>query len=287
METVLKLEKRPKQLALGDILIASGRLDKDKIKQILTDQQQTKRSFGESAVALNLVSQDDIAQALSQQYDFPYLNKGDSNVDESIIAAYQPQSSKVETFRRIRSKLMLRWLAAEKPNKKLAIYAEEPESGCSWMTANLGVVFAQLGERTLVIDCDLRQPSQHELFGCSNKKGLSGILRGAYGPEVIQPVQNLSQLQVLTAGPVPPNPQELLSQSSFGQLLNTLQERFDVILIDAPDNRSGDAQLVLVQTGQTIIMCRKNSSSVEATRLQLEQLRELGVTIAGSVLNTF
>src|SRR3712207_4681642 len=99
---------------------------------------------------------------------------------------------------------------------------------------SLAVLFSQMGKRTLVIDADLRKPRQHRIFGLPGKIGLSALLAGRAGAEVMCEIKQLPGLTVLPAGVLPPNPQELLSRPQFQRLIQSLRGMYEVILVDTP-----------------------------------------------------
>jgi receptor protein-tyrosine kinase len=202
--------------SIGAILIDNGRLTPDAAERILKLQKEQGLRFGDAAIQLGLLSEADIQQALSRQYDYPYLMPGDERVSEEVVAAFKPFSPIVEQLRAVRSQLMLRWFDAEIGHKTLAVVSASRADGRSFTAANLAVVFSQLGERTLLIDADLRNPSQHQLFRLENKLGLSSLLAGrAELAEAITRIPGLIDLSVLPAGATPPNPQELLARPVF------------------------------------------------------------------------
>ena len=165
--------------SIGAILIDSGRLTPEAAARILEVQKAESLRFGDAAIMLGLLTEEDVQQALSQQYSFPYLQPGDDSASEEVVAAFHPFTPVVEQLRALRSQLSLRWFDAEpEKHKALAIVSPESGDGRSFVAANLAVVFSQLGARTLLVDADLRKPRQHELFHLPNKLGLSSVLAG-------------------------------------------------------------------------------------------------------------
>jgi protein-tyrosine kinase len=157
--------------------------------------------------------------------------------------------------------------------------------GRSYVAANLAIVFSQLGERTLLIDADLRRPRQHSLFRLSNAHGLSSVLAGR-AEDAIQRVPGLMDLSILTAGPTPPNPQELLSRTAFPRLLEKAAESFGVIIIDAPPlKESADAQTIAVRAGAVVLLARKHRSRLAEVRAAAQTLRDARASIIGIMLN--
>ncbi|MBC7803881.1 MAG: chain length determinant protein tyrosine kinase EpsG [Candidatus Parcubacteria bacterium] len=273
---------------IGAMLIDAGRLKLDDAERVMRLQREENLRFGDAALRLGVLTQADIDFALSQQFDFPYLLAGQSAVSEKVIAAYAPLAPQVEALRSLRSQLMLRWLDAEPEYKALAILSSARAEGRSFIAANLAVVFAQLGERTLLIDADLRHPCQHQLFGLDNAVGLSAILSGRAGPEAVQRIPNLPSLSVLPAGAQPPNPQELLARQAFPELLKQLAAQLDVILLDTPAaSESADAQTVAVRAGAALIVARKNSARTWRVQGVSDSVAQGRATIVGAVLNSY
>ena len=160
--------------------------------------------------------------------------------------------------------------------------------GRSFIAANLAVVFAQLGEHTLLIDADMRNPCQHEIFGLENRVGLSAVLSDRGGSEVIQRIPGLTNLSVLTAGVLPPNPLELLARPIFQQLLGELGKNFDVILLDSPAaSEYADALTLAVSAGAALIVARKNFAPMWRVRGVSDSVAQTSAIIVGTVLNDF
>ena len=272
--------------SIGAILIDTGRLTADSAERILRLQKEQGKRFGDAAIELGLLGEDDIRFALASQFDYPYLAAGDSSLSHELVAAYKPFSPVVEQLRVLRSQLMLRWFDAEAQHKTLAIVSPGMSDGRSFIAANLAIVFSQLGERTLLIDADLRTPRQHELFKLGNNAGLSGLLAGRANAAAVVRVPTLLGLSVLPAGAVPPNPQELLGRPAFIETLHNLSRDFDVVIIDTPAaSEYADAQTIAVRAEAAIMLARKNQSSLPAMALLARNLQQSGATLVGSVLN--
>lgn len=274
--------------SIGAILIDAGKLAPDGAERILRLQKEEGIRFGEAAVKLGLASEADIQQALSRQFDYPYLLAGEALVSEEIVAAYKPFTPQVEALRALRSQLMLRWFGAEPERKALAVVSPARGEGRSFLAANLAVVFSQLGEHTLLIDADMRHPRQHELFGLENRSGLSAILSGRGEVNAIERIPSLLDLSVLSAGAVPPNPQELISRPLFSRLMEELGREFDVIIIDTPaGDGCADAQTLAVRAGAALLVAHKNVSRLRAARHLADGLTQASAMVVGVVLNEF
>jgi chain length determinant protein tyrosine kinase EpsG len=271
--------------SLGAILVAAGRLKAEDAERVFEAQEKLGLTYGDAAVTLGLITEDDINYALSRQFHYPYLQRGKSRVSETVSAAYDPFSPQIEALRALRSQLALRWFD-DRTRKTLAIVGSDAQEGRSWLAANLAVVFSQLGERTLLIDMDLRAPVQHKLFGLDNSIGLSSILAGRPVSNVIHKIPSLVDLAILTAGPVPPNPQELLSRPVLGKVFEQVANRFDVILIDTPPaSRFADYATIAARAGGALIITRQDQTRIRALNELCARLNDSGVVITGSVLN--
>ena len=274
---------------IGDILITTGRLSAQDAARILERQRQDNVQFGDAALALKILTREDIDFALSKQFDYAYLSEEDASLSPALVAAYKPFSRVGENLRAVRSQLVLRWFGADSARKVLAVVSPNKLEGRSFLAANLAIVFAQQGERTLLIDGDLRAApgkNQHALFKLGKSAGLSGLLAGRAGLEAILPVPGLAGLMVLPAGTVPPNPQELLGREAFGSLLRTTSQQYDVIIIDTPAaSACADAEIIASRAGAALIVARKNKSLVPQTTQLARRLQDSGVALVGSVLN--
>ena len=274
--------------SIGALLIDSGKLSAEDAEAVLRLQKEKGLRFGEAAIQLGFITQADIDRALSQQFDYPYLKPGESKVSEEVVAAYDPFSAQVESLRALRAQLMLRWFDHDAARTALAIVSAQRGEGRSYIAANLAVVFSQLGERTLLIDADLRNPRQHELFGIENRVGLSAILTGRAGMEAAHLIPGLLGLSVLPAGTLPPNPQELLGRLAFAQFLEQLTMHFDVVLLDSPAAaETADAQTLAVRAGAALVVVRKNSTRTWRVRGVSDSVAQAKAAIVGAVLNEF
>jgi chain length determinant protein tyrosine kinase EpsG len=274
--------------AIGALLVQAGKLGQQDVDAILRAQREAGQRFGATGMALGLLCQADVDYALSRQFDYTYLRRGDSAVSDEVVAAYEPFSPQVEALRALRAELMLRWFDGGPLRKVLAIVSEGGKEGRSYLAANLAVVLAQLGGRTLLIDSDLRNSRQHALFGLDNRIGLSGILSGRAGPEAIQRIPGLGNLSVLPAGALPPNPQELLTRPMFGHMLQQFAEHVDMILLDSPPAaESADAQTLAMRAGAALVVVRKSTSRMARVQHVAQSVKRAKSTIVGAVFNDF
>jgi receptor protein-tyrosine kinase len=274
--------------SIGAILMDAGLLSAEDAERILLLQKEKNLRFGDAAVALGILTESDIQFALSRQFSYPYLRAADQKqpLSAELVAAYQPFSSCVDQMRAIRSQLMLRWFDKAEQRQALAVVGTGRSEGRSYMAANLAVVFSQLGERTLLIDADLRRPRQHELFKLDNGVGLSTVLSERSRDEAIVRITDLVGLFVLPSGPTPPNPLELLSRPIFDDFIQRARSTFDVVIIDTSSLSEGeDGAMVAIRAGAAIVLAQATQTRVAEFNDLVQGLMNAGVTVVGSVLN--
>lgn len=271
---------------IGRLLLQLGKITYDDTEKILELQQEKGILFGDAAMELGLINSDDIQQVVAMQFNYHYLQAGQSNCSRDLVAAYEPFSEEVESFRALRSQLMMRWFKLG--HRTLAFVSPNSGDGVSYLISNLAVVFSQLGAKTLLIDANMRQPSQQKIFNVQHPIGLSDIIVGRGGMNAVRPVETIQDLYLLTAGTVPPNPQELLGRASFSYLMKIVSETYDVVLVDTPPIlESADAHAVVEQTGGAMIVSKLNQTKVDDVAKIRSQLEVTGAEIVGAIINEF
>jgi chain length determinant protein tyrosine kinase EpsG len=272
--------------AIGAILVEQGRLNPGQVEQIQQFSVANGLRFGDAAVKLQLLTRADIDLAVAQQFNYPTLARGGvGGVADDIVAGYLPQSEMVEPLRALRSQLELRW-AADDSRRILAITSCGRGEGRSWLAANLATVYAQMGKRTLLIDADMRHPRQHLLFNLNNAVGLSALLTGRAGREIVTRIHPQLRLFVLPAGNLPPNPHELLGRPVFELILGLFSEQYDIVIMDTPAaTEVADAQILAAQAGAAVIMARRNHTRRAELKATMLNFAQTGVNVIGSVVN--
>lgn len=271
---------------IGAILEAEGRLSAGDVAAVLRAQGEHGLRFGETAVHMNLITREDLRRAIAQQYDVPHLLPGARHIGHELIVAREPFDRVAEQLRALRTQLLIRWANEGMRRRQLAIVSPGPGEGRSYLAANLAVAFAQLGDRTLLIDCDLRRPRQHHIFDVPDRVGLSALLAGRADRGAIQPLPEFGRLWLLPAGARPPNPQELLSRDVFAALLEDLQAEFDVVLFDTPAaGQYADAQTVAYRAGSALVVARKDHTRLADTARVIGELADMGIRTVGTVFN--
>jgi capsular exopolysaccharide synthesis family protein len=205
----------------------------------------------------------------------------------SLITLINPSSPVSEQYRTIRTNIQFA-LAGDQQIKTMVVTSSGPSEGKSTTAVNMAVVFAQAGQRVLLVDADLRKPVIDKTFQLDNRSGLSTILStaGTIADEARKtPVENLS---VLLSGPKPPNPSELLNSPRMDQLLAEAKELYDIVIFDMPPVVAvTDAQIVSSKTDGTLLVVRENTSRKESLTkakklLDMVQAKVLGVVYNGA-----
>ncbi len=274
--------------SIGAILVDAGVLSIENAHRVIELQREKKIRFGEAAIELGLISEGDIRYALSYQYQYSYLPRSSGkHTNVELVAAYKPFSHEVDQLRAIRSQLMLRWYDKALNHAMLAIVGAGRAEGGSYLAANLAIVFAQMGERTLLIDADMRAPRQHVLFQLNNQLGFSSLLAGRSDvASAVMRIPYIENLDVLPAGPTPPNPLELLNRPTMAELFQYVRSAYDIVLIDTSSLRSGsDAMIVAARAGAALAVARANETKVTAFGELIAELKRSGIRVVGSVLN--
>jgi capsular exopolysaccharide synthesis family protein len=195
-----------------------------------------------------------------------------------------PTSEVAEAYRSVRTALYFG--AADEQTRSIVITSPSQGDGKSTLTANLAITMAQAGQRTLLIDGDLRKPQQQRIFQVDDAMGLSMILAGkCQASEAIQRT-GIRDLDVLPAGPTPPNPTEILNSDRFESLLHDLMAQYDHVLIDAPPVAPvSDARILAAMSEATLLVLRAEKSSRKASGQARDALLSVGANLLGVVVN--
>jgi chain length determinant protein tyrosine kinase EpsG len=269
---------------IGEIIRSKRPLSDGEIAHILVVQRRMKLRFGEAAVALDLVTQADVLWALSQQFNYPYSLDGRGLRGADLVVAVEPYGPQAEAFRDLRSKIMAN--DAAQGRQPLAVVSPDHGDGRTYVAANLAVTFSQLGERTVLVDGNLRDPGLHKVFGLKERASLSDLLNGRRPAKPFDRSADLPGLFIMQVGAPPPNPLELLQQPMFGILLRELQREFDRVIVDTPPARhTADARVIAATCRQSVLVGRHGKTEARTMNLLVDRLRRTQATIAGVVLN--
>lgn len=191
-----------------------------------------------------------------------------------------------ESYRHLRTSLLLS--SAGAAPRTILVTSSQPSEGKTTTAINTAFMLAQTGAQVLIIDCDLRRPRLHAHFNISNARGLTNCLSGEASEidSVIQSCEQVPNLKLLTSGPMPPNPAELLGSDEMRKLLNSLTQKFTHIIVDSPPAISfTDASILATFVDGVILVVHGGRSSRAVVRRAKQQLLDIGANIFGVVLN--
>ncbi|MBI3763152.1 MAG: CpsD/CapB family tyrosine-protein kinase [Chloroflexi bacterium] len=204
---------------------------------------------------------------------------------DSLVTLSQPRSSAAEAYRTLRTNLM--FTSLDKPLTTLLVTSAAPDEGKSTTLANLAVTMAQGGRRTILVDCDLRRPTQHEIWGLANERGLTTMVLEsdalANPPLTDVGIENLA---VLPSGPVPPNPADLLGSRRMEEAIAALKSRADIVLFDAPPVIAvTDAALLASKLDGVLLVVEAGGTRRDHAQRAKEMLAKVNIRIVGAVLS--
>lgn len=191
--------------------------------------------------------------------------------------------STAESYRKLRTNI--KYLFKDKSLKKVLVTSTEKGEGKSTIASNLACIFAKDSKKILIIDCDLRSPSIHEIFEVSNEIGFSDVIIDITKLE--ESIINYCEyLDILASGKIPKSPSELLGSTNMDILLEKLSESYDLIIIDSPPLLSvTDAQIISTKVDGTVLVIKANKVSKENVLISKSILEKLNSKILGAVLN--
>ncbi len=201
-----------------------------------------------------------------------------------LITQNNPKSPISEAYRVLRTNLQ--FSSVDRPLKNIVITSALPEEGKTTTIVNLAMVFAQSGSKTLLIDADLRRPNIHKVFDLFNHIGVTNILAKHDDYKQYLRKVNVENLHVLTSGPIPPNPSELLASQSMQQFIEKVNEDYDIVLMDAPPvGIVTDAAILSTIVDGTILVANSGVIEVDAMQRAKDSLDKVKANIVGVVLN--
>jgi protein-tyrosine kinase len=282
------LEESQPHDRIGDLLRERPGLSEKQLEEALAYQREHGVMLGEAAIALKLASRADVLEALSRQFRYAVVPKGGALArNRALVAAADPFGEEAEGFRELRTELLAK-VFTDKARRALAIVSPQTGDGKSYVASNLAVTLSQLDRHTLLIDANLRSPTQHQLFGISQAPGLSSALSGRLAGNAVHQARDMPALYVMPAGPVPPNPLELVQHDGFGLLLKEMMQRFDYVIVDTPaTGQCPDARVIAATAGAALVVGRKDHSRMADLQNTLAWVGRGPTKLAGMVLNDY
>lgn len=204
--------------------------------------------------------------------------------ERRLITIEEPMSPISEAYRVLRTNIQ--FSAIDQAMQVIAVTSAQPREGKTTTISNLAVAYAQDGKRVMLIDADLRKPTLHRVFARTNRKGLTNVLANISTLEDEMQATDVDQLFLLTSGPMPPNPAEILATKRMGMLLDELRQQFDVILIDTPPALAlTDAQVIASRSDGVLLVVSSGKTKRDLIRKCKANLEYVNANLLGVVLN--
>lgn len=201
-----------------------------------------------------------------------------------LIVHNHPTSGVAEAARALRTNIL--FMSPDKQFRTLLVTSAAPAEGKTTVACCIAIAMAQAGRRVALLDCDMRRPRVHRIFGKANDVGVTTALIDLASIEQIIRETDVPNLSVITTGPIPPNPAEILHSDTFNNLLKLLAARFDHVVIDSPPVAPvTDAAILSTRVDATILVVRAFRTSKELARRAVRSLRDVGNRTVGTVLN--
>lgn len=201
-----------------------------------------------------------------------------------LVVHSHPKSAVAEAARAVRTNLL--FMSPDEPHRVLLVTSPGPAEGKTTVASCVAIAMAQTGQRVCLLDCDLRRPRVHRVFGAEAQRGLTNVLIEPSALDASLHDTEIPNLTVLGAGPLPPNPADLMLSEAFSKLLDTLEERFDRIVIDSPPaGLVTDAVVIATRVDAVLLVVRALQTRRDAARKALRALRSVGANCPGFVLN--
>lgn len=204
---------------------------------------------------------------------------------KQLITLADARSPAAEAYRSLY--INLSFSSQERPLKTVLVTSAAPEEGKSTTLANLAVVAAQMGQQVVLVDCDLRQPRQHDLFALKNDTGVTTVVSGSSGADAaLLSVAELPRLRVLPSGPSPASPAQVLASRRMQELLDELAQQADLVLVDAPPVIAvSDAAVLAARLDGVLLVLNAGQTKRDHARQAKEMLEKVNAHIVGVVLN--
>ncbi len=203
----------------------------------------------------------------------------------ALVTITDNRSAIAEAYRHLRTSLL--FSSAGKPPQTILVTSSQPSEGKTTTAINTAIALAQSGADVVIIDCDLRRPRLHSHFGMDNTTGLTNYISGERNLDnIIKPYPTFPKLKVITSGPIPPNPAELLGSNDMKDIIRDLKGKYKHIIIDSPPAISfTDASILSTLTDGVIVVAMANKSSLQLLKRVKQRFNSIGAKVFGVVLN--
>lgn len=251
---------------------------------------------------LGIVPHIDIEEMIVEKY--PHLeNDPQVHYYSRLVALFAPKTPVAEAYRTLRTNLSFSGIGQDKPVKTLVFTSSSLQEGKSTTLANLAIVTAQMGKRTLLVGCNLRRPSLYKTFGIKRAPGVTDIILGSipwedcvqsvtdimvgsFGVPEVLTASGLDNLFIIESGQTPPNPSELLSSPQMERFLKEVSEEFDIVYVDMPPTLPvTDAAILAPKVDGIVLIYQVGRVPRNALKRAKDQLQQVGANVIGVVLN--
>ncbi len=268
---------------IGEILVENGAMKEHDIARVLDFAKSKRLPFGEAAVKLRLISREERSLAVAAQFDYPYLRKGERGYSKSLVAAFDPFSRKGEAVRQLCNQMLMHrtdlrhWL--------VGIFSANDSEASSYTASNLAVSLSQIGYQTLLVDGNLTDGRQHDIFNVHNTTGLSSLLVGRSDIDsTILRLPAFRGLSLLPSGGMPPNAADLLSRWECQEAMSRMRLLYDVVIVDAPPSSGAGSEAMARVCDAAMLVMRCNRTHLAEAQATIASIRSSGTELIGSAL---
>jgi polysaccharide biosynthesis transport protein len=273
-------------LALGLALGLIGAIGRSQLDRSLKNPEETERELGLPLLGLLplLHSGEPSKPSYGRRRRRAETETVDSSIAPELVVHLRPASGVAEAARAVRTNIL--FMSPDKPYRTLLVTSAAPGEGKTTVACCVAVAMAQAGKNVVLVDCDMRRPRVHRVFAMRNDQGVTTALLDTDSLDSTVHPTPVPNLHVLTTGPIPPNPAELLHSEAFERLLTMLQARFDAVIIDSPPVAPvTDAAVLSRRVDGTILVVRAFGTRKEVARRAVRSLRDVGSNLIGTILN--
>lgn len=272
-------------LLAGLVLGLAAAYGRDQLDRTVKAPEDVERVLGLSFLGLLPVHGDGLTSGYSSQHrrKGPTLDSGVDAIAELLVHEH-PASGFAEAARAIRTNIL--FMSPDRPYRTLLVTSAGPSEGKTTVACCIATAIAQAGRRVALLDCDMRRPRIHRVFGMSNQVGVTTALIEASDASALARETTVPNLSIVTTGPLPPNPAEILHSEAFAKLLSKLRDQFDCVVIDSPPVVPvTDAAILSTLADGTILVFRAFKTSRDLASRGARAIHDVGGRLAGAVLN--